>query len=71
MTRSGETIRLPWSRAYPKGEMAVYHAADCEMLAAPTKPVVGVVRDRDTGKPLAGVTILTNRIDNPWNIGNY
>jgi hypothetical protein len=71
MTRPHEIIRTPWDRAYPKGQMSVYHGADCEILAAPTKPVVGVVRDRDTGKPLAGVTIMTNKIANPQNIVNH
>jgi len=28
----------------------------------PTKPVVGVVRDKDTGKPLAGVRVRSHRI---------
>jgi RNA polymerase sigma factor (sigma-70 family) len=32
-------------------------AAKVEVLAGPTKPVVGVVRGRDTGKPLAGVEV--------------
>ena len=33
-------------------------------MAAPTKPVVGVVRDKDTGKPLAGVTVESNKLAN-------
>jgi len=32
------------------------------LAAAPTKPIVGVVRDRDTKKPLAGVTIQSHAI---------
>jgi RNA polymerase sigma factor (sigma-70 family) len=36
-------------------------AAEVEVLAGPTKPVVGVVRGRDTGKPLAGVEVWAMR----------
>jgi RNA polymerase sigma factor (sigma-70 family) len=71
MTRRREKIQLPLSRSHPKGEAITYHGATVEILAEPTKPVVGVVRDRDTGKPLAGVTITPNKITNPWNISNY
>jgi hypothetical protein len=36
---------------------SVFHGARFDHAAAPTRPVVGVVRDKDTGKPLAGVTV--------------
>jgi len=71
MTRTSENIRLPLSRNHPRGEAITYHGAALEVLAEPAKPVVGVVRDRDTGKPLAGVTIEPNKIANPWNISNH
>ena len=35
----------------------VYHARKLEYAAAPSKPIEGVVRDNDTGRPLAGVDI--------------
>jgi RNA polymerase sigma factor (sigma-70 family) len=70
-TRLGEKIRLPLTWRHAKGEHITYHGAAFEVLAEPTKPVVGVVRDKDTGKPLAGVTIMPNKITNPWNISNY
>ncbi len=35
----------------------LYHGASSEYPSAPTRPIVGVVRDKDTGRPLAGVTI--------------
>src|SRR5262249_26271621 len=38
------------------------HGAPFDLLALPTKPVVGVVRDKDSGKPLAGVTVRSHRI---------
>jgi RNA polymerase sigma factor (sigma-70 family) len=71
MTRPNEPIRYPLSRSHPKGEPITYHGATFEILAEPTKPVVGVVRDRETGKPLAGVTIKPNKISNPFGIGNH
>jgi RNA polymerase sigma factor (sigma-70 family) len=50
MTRPAATTRLA-----PQG-------APFDLLAVPTKPVVGVVRDKDSGKPLAGVTVRSHRI---------
>jgi hypothetical protein len=32
-----------------------------EIVAGPTKPVVGTVRDKETGKPLAGVVVFGDR----------
>jgi RNA polymerase sigma factor (sigma-70 family) len=58
MTRSVETIRLT-----PPNEPGVtYHGASFDVLAVPTRPVVGVVRDKDSGKPLAGVAVRSHRI---------
>jgi RNA polymerase sigma factor (sigma-70 family) len=39
-----------------------YYGAAFDLVVAPTKPVVGVVRDRATGQPLAGVAIHTHII---------
>ena len=35
----------------------VYYGARFDFAAAPTKPIVGIVRDQDSGKPLAGVLV--------------
>jgi Carboxypeptidase regulatory-like domain len=48
MTRPAAT-----TRSAPPG-------APFDLLVVPTKPVVGVVRDKDTGKPLAGVTVRSH-----------
>ncbi len=40
----------------PKGD-AVVCAAKADYLLAPAKPIVGVVRDKGTGKPVAGVEV--------------
>ncbi len=37
--------------------VVTYYGADFRHAAAPTRPIVGVVRDHDTGRPIAGVTI--------------
>src|SRR5262249_47074942 len=61
MTRPGPTLEVPErqdrSEYGDHGKVATYYGANFRHVAAPTKPVVGVVRDRDTRKPLAGVTV--------------
>jgi RNA polymerase sigma factor (sigma-70 family) len=57
LTRPAPTIVTPRSRDRPELGNLVYHGNTFDHAAAPTRPVSGVVRDRDTGKPLAGVTI--------------
>ena len=37
--------------------ITTYHGAAFQHAAAPCKPIIGMVRDKDTGKPLAGVMI--------------
>jgi protocatechuate 3,4-dioxygenase beta subunit len=34
--------------------------ADCQVTVMPTRPIVGTVRDAETGQPLAGVTIVNS-----------
>jgi hypothetical protein len=46
------------TRAKLNGLPPLAHGAMFEHVAAPTKPVRGIVKDRQTGKPLAGVTIV-------------
>jgi beta-lactamase regulating signal transducer with metallopeptidase domain len=60
LTRLGKAIEVT---AY-KGQLGVttYYGANFRYVAAPTKPVVGVVRDRSTRKPLAGVTVESNKL---------
>ncbi len=49
MTRKGDTI-------------AAVHGATFDVVVMPTRPIVGVVRDKDTGKPLAGVVVRSHTI---------
>ncbi len=71
MTRASEKITVPLSVHNPSTGSITYYGAAFEELAQPTKPVVGIVRDKETGKPLAGVTITPNKITNPYGISNY
>jgi RNA polymerase sigma factor (sigma-70 family) len=56
MTRAGRSITVPNDRNRPQGSL-VYHGATFDHAAAPTVPIFGIVRDKDTREPLAGVTI--------------
>jgi RNA polymerase sigma factor (sigma-70 family) len=58
VTRPGETIAVPCE----PGIVINYYGATFRHVASPTKPVVGVVRDTDTKKPLEGVAIWSNRL---------
>jgi RNA polymerase sigma factor (sigma-70 family) len=61
LTRSGEAITITEYEGNPEygdpRRVATYYGASFRHVAAPTKPIVGVVRDKDTKKPLAGVTV--------------
>ena len=41
-----------------------YFGSYFRYVAAPTKPVMGVVRDKDTRQPIAGVTVESNQLAN-------
>jgi RNA polymerase sigma factor (sigma-70 family) len=41
-----------------------YYGAEFRHAAAPARPIVGVVRDRDTRKPLAGATVQSYKLAN-------
>lgn len=64
LTRAGEPLHvLWWAGSVQKGRgpvFATYYGTNFRYHAAPTKPIVGVVRDKDTKKPLVGVTIRSN-----------
>jgi RNA polymerase sigma factor (sigma-70 family) len=68
MTRPGKSFEVPDLEADPEyGHPRIdttYYGADFRHAAAPTKPIVGVVRDKDTKKPLAGVTVRSQKLAN-------
>jgi RNA polymerase sigma factor (sigma-70 family) len=60
-TRPGNAIHATMFANNPDGGQLHYYGATFEHLATPSRPIVGVVRDKDTGKPLAGVTIQSDK----------
>jgi RNA polymerase sigma factor (sigma-70 family) len=60
-TRPGPTYRVPMDRNEPNLGTLVFHGATFDYVAAPSRPIVGMVRDKDTGAPLAGVSIRSDR----------
>ena len=66
-TRAMDTLRI---EALPRGMRGMYsnrdgdgiiYGTNFDHVAGPTRPVDGVVRDIDTGQPLAGVAIVAGR----------
>lgn len=57
VTRPCPTVALPRDKKRPGLGSYVYHGPRFDHVVAPTMPIVGSVRAKDTGKPLAGVTI--------------
>jgi hypothetical protein len=64
LTRAGKTIEVQERAALMGNQedresntITTYYGADFRHAAAPTKPVQGIVRDKDTKKPLPGVTV--------------
>ncbi len=60
-TKPGPTYRLPMQRDKLEYGTSVFHGATFDHVAAPTRPIEGTVRDKDTGKPLAGISIWSLR----------
>jgi RNA polymerase sigma factor (sigma-70 family) len=60
-TRQSEAVEVKSRNAEPElgipADTAMYRGASFRHVAAPSKPVIGVIRDRDTRKPLAGVNV--------------
>jgi RNA polymerase sigma factor (sigma-70 family) len=63
LTRPGTTLQVP--DRWRKGEgdrPAVVHGAAFDQVLAPCKPIVGVVRDQGTGKPIAGAIVTSYQL---------
>ncbi len=56
LTRDVPTIRVKSPEPFDR-QTVVYYGARFDHAAAPTRPVIGTVRDQDTGAPIAGVHI--------------
>jgi RNA polymerase sigma factor (sigma-70 family) len=67
MTRKCETITVPYVKGqeYPVPSpypQYTHSGVGFDHVAAPCKPVIGVVRDKDTGKPIPGAVIRSYRL---------
>ncbi len=62
MTHRGEPLRIGMFASRKNDRIVVYHPARFELTAPPSRPVEGIVRDRDTGTPIAGATIHSFRL---------
>ncbi len=62
MTRPGDTLKVaPWRRGELGGEMTFCGSA-FEHIAALGQTIVGIVRDKDTGKPIPGAIVRSYAI---------
>jgi beta-lactamase regulating signal transducer with metallopeptidase domain/protocatechuate 3,4-dioxygenase beta subunit len=65
-TRAGEKIVVPNPSlalaGAPAGRMDEYYPNDFTFVLAPSSAIVGTVTDLDTGKPLAGITVLSQKV---------
>ncbi len=62
MTRPGEPLRISVFGSRKDDWVRVYHPARLELTALPSRPVEGIVRDRDTGLPIEGAEIRSFRM---------
>jgi RNA polymerase sigma factor (sigma-70 family) len=65
LTRPGRPIEVPETTFAADGRPAsvtTYYPADFRQVTAPPRLITGVVRDRDTKKPLAGFTVQGYRM---------
>lgn len=56
-TRPGPTLVIPIGRRFPTMGVRTCFGSDFQYVARPSVPIVGTVQDKDTGKPMSGVTI--------------
>lgn len=68
LTQPGKSIEVQEVEPNPEygigGLTVTYLPATFKHVAVPTKPITGIVRDKDTGSPLAGVTVKTYKLAN-------
>ena len=60
-TRQGEMVRIV-DRRFRSKPSTIYYGANFDHVAGPSRPVKGLVRDKDTGRPLAGVRVQAYRL---------
>src|SRR5262249_31790212 len=65
MTRPGDTVTaMQWPDENPEFAMPrhTFYGNKFDHAAGPSRPVVGVVRDLDTGKPIAGAQVPVEHV---------
>ena len=61
-----EPITVPWYEHASELGTLRYLPNRAEYVAAPTRPIVGVVTDMETGEPLSGFRIAGDSVGNPF-----
>jgi RNA polymerase sigma factor (sigma-70 family) len=69
MTRLEPLVHL--SEGKGRVDRLTYYGARFDLAVPPTKPVIGVVRDRETGKPLAGVIVHSHIVAGAKDSNDY
>ena len=64
-TRDMPAVKVPDFDRQNQYNQIIYHGAACDLVAGPGLEIVGTVRDKDTGKPLAGVIVQTAALRHP------
>jgi hypothetical protein len=68
LTRPGKAFQAVEHEGRPEygdpRQVSTYYGANFLHVASPGRPIVGVVRDKDTQKPLAGVTVRSFKLAN-------
>jgi protocatechuate 3,4-dioxygenase beta subunit len=64
LTRPGPRIEVPAHRRKDLGQGVImtHYGSSFDHVAPPSQPVVGVVSDKDTGKPVAGAVVKPRRL---------
>ncbi len=68
MTRPGKVVQMPSGTVIQFADKPTFvrliriHGASPQLVVAPSRPIEGVVRDQQTGKPIAGATIQSHFI---------
>ncbi len=69
LTRPGEPFQAAKHPQLPQWGTTTYYGSTLRLTAAPTRPVEGVVREQETGLPIAGARIDSTKLadSNVWN----
>jgi protocatechuate 3,4-dioxygenase beta subunit len=62
LTRATPRIDVPAHKKQTWNPLMTHYGATFDHVAAPSKPIAGVVRDRDSGKPIAGVRLQNSTL---------